>query len=360
MSEAISAYHGSSQTHKSNKLAICLVIVLVWQINALNSRPATGQSYSLIEDAILPKQHNDDGDLISCNPWGITLISKIITSGVGSRLANGMALPIDVVQALTHHRVSYETVELRHAPAMKKRAKSKTIHVHNRQPLTSEAQVPENAQVFNLEALGAALPVDEEDEDNVDDPPRGLNEQVSALWSQFLADLLIKAPNPRRGSLPYCRLDIWEKEEVGEEGFKNPNLAIIWNIVAFRRATPSEWTSVFDRLFPSKVKEYAPTTQNYTQCRWLQQWGKMLLTMDPSSIHITRTALRQSFDQLLWIPAAKSDRIWETKQQSGFTKYPRMEESTWTAPKIFINPKKWRSDLIVFTPITNTQQEVDE
>ena len=356
MSETISAYHGSSERHRSAKLAICLIIVLVWQINALNSRPAGGQHYRAIEELIYPQQRNDDGDLEFCIPWGITFISQIVTGTASPRLANDMTLSPHVVEALTKGKISYETVEFRHAPVMARQPKSKTIDIHNRQPITPAIEVPEDVEQFDVEAVGAILPNENPDSDDDDGSNAGLNEQITALWSQFLSDLLIKAPNPRRGVTRYCHLEIWEKETAGERAFKNPNLATVWNIVAWRKASPREWSMVFNYFFPQEIPDYAPSTQNYTQCRWLQQWGKMLTKMNYNSIKITRDALRRSFDQLLWIPAAQSGRIWDTKAHSSFTRYPPDNSNSWVAPKIFINPALWRPDYVIFTPVTNTQQ----
>jgi hypothetical protein len=194
--------------------------------------------------------------------------------------------------------------------------------------------------VVELAAQGHSLPpaiiddgsdVDEsmgEDEGDIDS-------KVTAMWTQFLVDMLLKTPNARRASgASSLKATAQQRLLAREDFYRNTNLSDMWNYVSYKVGDQDAFDLAFSHLFPIPEYETPASTQNYGQCRYYTTWKEICVTADRSAVNAIREAIRKLFSRLLWIPHACSDKMWPTKVVRGFTRLP--PGSTGAAPRILI------------------------
>lgn len=70
--------------------------------------------------------------------------------------------------------------------------------------------------------------------------------------------------------------------------------------------------------------------------------------LDIPTRNAVRRALKARYDTLLWVPYARSDRLWETRRKPGFRAFPK--DAIEPYPKILLNPQLFDHQPIVFEP----------
>lgn len=205
--------------------------------------------------------------------------------------------------------------------------------------------------LFDLTSKGYKLPhpvVDEgsdqdmgsvSEPDNRDSDDDDVDSKLSKLWRQFLVDLTSKAPNPKSANSPsYCKLNAEQRSAVDDNVHKNKKLSDYWVDCQWKVATQSEWTLIFDRLWPNKDKILYGSVQNYKTATYYLQWTTLTSDSDTQTVSAMRKEIRLRFDSLFWVPHAQTDRIWATKYMPGFKRSNGVEEFK-AAPRILINWK---------------------
>lgn len=349
MCRIFAEFHSLPPIQKCTKSSISLLIALVWQINALNSRPEAGSSFSRIEELMLPT--DDRGVFV---PWGLVFFQDIIHLADSLHLPNHVHLPPNIVKTLGRGILTYESMYNRHCNPIRR---APFAMVTNKQQLTNERIPDPYARQFQVNATIQRSPWLDDDE-----VAPGLNAELSTMWSQYFHDILAKAPATKPEKISHCHLDVPEILTISEAAFRDANLAKIFRLVQWKRVTEAEWGRAFNYLFPPYKKVLNSTAQNYPECRFYQQWGRMLERLTPLGVATCRDALRRAFDGLMWCPAAGADRIWTTKK--GRTDYsfgpPLIDDVYSSRARIYINPRRRRGAWFDPIPAQNDDIGINE
>ncbi|KAJ3550427.1 hypothetical protein NMY22_g492 [Coprinellus aureogranulatus] len=190
-----------------------------------------------------------------------------------------------------------------------------------------------------------------------------LEKILQRLLRQFFVDLLNVSPNARRSN-EGCTLRLTKEQRLKADGelYLNQNLADIWYACRWKRAEHSDWESVFNHLFPQKLKwvqgrgdneetgghfSKPKNVQNYPQTRYYSAWEELAERCGDTAFDALRRSLwREVFQHLYWLPAAVGHRIWDTKPRSGFQEFARQKDNV-PFVNIFINskePPRWDVD----------------
>jgi hypothetical protein len=199
---------------------------------------------------------------------------------------------------------------------------------------------------FNLGERGYALPPPQFDagddmdvdeiEDLNDDLDATIDKKLTAIWYQFLIDIIQKSPNPKcqiNGS--YCRVPEKDRLKVRDDFYQNRTLSDIWRVCQYKMARPEDWEKVFKRLWPPKGHILAISAQNYSTCRYYLDWKRFVTDMPTKVVKDSCAAIKEKFDDLYWIPAATCDKMWVTNRAAnGFTSLP--DDYNGPAPQLLV------------------------
>lgn len=366
----MSWWHDSHSRLRANRLALGLVVAVVWMVNALNNRPYDHQAERQMEKALLPQERTevvqDEDNLNSlvgvnetetkaCNPYNIFFISAI-KCDVGTitcpRLHASICIEPKTFRALTGG-MSYDACSIAaHAEStngatkalpnpgrVSNKAASKLVERLLPQEIvvTTIDEIAHQFNNVNLEDEGSDL--DDEHAPPVHKTAAGVNEETSRVWVQFLSDTLIKSPNMGLSSRApsYLILSGAERRAQCTTVFVTVDLHRFFRRFSVRIATDDEWDALFRLCWPLTPHAPSPSSQNWRSVKWLSVWQYLLSLLDDGGKRAARRAIREQFYNLRWYPDATSDRIWNTRCRSGFDVYPRGEGLT--APRILINPR---------------------
>jgi hypothetical protein len=165
----------------------------------------------------------------------------------------------------------------------------------------------------------------------------GIDEELTKIWRQFLLDITQKAPNKKSAADPsYCVLSDNQRREVTERTYQNRKLSDYFLDCQWKIASSSEWSLVFNRLFPPKNgRRLAGKVQNYESAQYYANWAKLKDRADDETASRMQEALRKKFDSLYWMPFAQTDRIWKTKVEPKFNKSSGVDREV-AAPQVFV------------------------
>jgi len=362
MSLAIMWWGADTSDLRSNHLAVGLVAALVWQINALNNRAKDdSEGHRQLARALLPfEEHTEvdqvDGEQIDTvsrypvNPYGIFFIARIQCDNGKvpvPRLSNELRLDQDTLDVLLKGGAWARVMDkLRpvvvRAAAVPNRVTTKTSVTR------SIPTVAPDAVLTRLEARGHALNpimVDDGSDLDSDDDMRpellgggvGLDRELTTLFKQFLVDLLFKIPNPTESTgFLYCALDATARMAAADTIFQEPNLAVLFNHVQVKQASVKEWNDVFACLWPSTSIVLPKCAQGYGS--WLSSWMVLLGHLEPDTAKAARTELRRLFNDLRWMVAATTTRVWDSHAMASYTKLTIGHQYP-SAPRIILNPR---------------------
>ena len=123
----------------------------------------------------------------------------------------------------------------------------------------------------------------------------------------------------------------------------NCHLSKLWRACSVKFAGQSDFKTAFKHLWPKKGHSLRGRVQNYPKCRYYVQWKRLLARVDQEVAKAMRDAIWKRFNQLLWIPRASQDKMWNTTQSDDFIRLPL--ESSGPAPQILVrNPVRWEED----------------
>lgn len=185
---------------------------------------------------------------------------------------------------------------------------------------------------------GSDMEIDSDDEDNeiIED----MDAELFRLWSQFCQDIISVCPNRKGvGQASYCKLSEDERKKVNTSTYQDVVLSNNFNDVQWKAVSTAEWRTNFKRLFPDKEKKLAGRVQNYNTVAYYAMWQKLMHRMTDEALLAAHKQLWKIFKSLYWMPAACSDRIWETKPTPSFSKSSEYPKSK-AAPKILLNGLK--------------------
>jgi hypothetical protein len=303
-----------------------------------------------------PRTVTARAETIPCNPYGIVFL-RSISVGKKVPVPRFGKSPLLQYRALSENawrhlfgKARDEINEEFFNPSVVRTANP--ARIPNKVKRTANRQNSEEPILFDLTSKGYKLPdavVDEGSDQEVGsngepsnqgpDDDDSVDTKLSKLWRQFLVDLTAKAPNPKNANSPsYCKLTPEQRLTVDDNVHKNKKLSDYWVDCQWKVATQSEWTLIFNRLWPDKGNVLFGSVQNYPSTAYYIDWTKLTSESDHQTVSAMREDIREMFDSLFWLPHAQTDRIWHTKVMPGFKRSNGVNESK-PAPRILINWK---------------------
>jgi hypothetical protein len=169
------------------------------------------------------------------------------------------------------------------------------------------------------------------------EPEGDIDAKLTRIWHQFLLDLTMSAPNPKRATEPsYCKLSTHDRKIVTEATYRNKKLSTYFTDVQWKIGSEKEWNTVFDRFFtPKDSKHAAKVVQNYTSSTYLPLWEALKSSSNNKTTEEMRSELKKRFNRLYWVPFAQSDRIWYTKFNANFEKSSGLPRAL-PAPQVLV------------------------
>ena len=350
--------------------ALLLTAGLVWFINGIHSRPLEGPSCRELVRAILPhtdnppnhflgEQHvsadsDSDSDSDSTDeetgPWapsGVLFFRDFLLPPdcAVPRMRSGRSISSRAI--IFFFGKDYKTIQhLLDPVGILGKDDIPDSRIPTRKGLTHYWCGDDEPACFNLAANGYELPPPEIDvgddmdveaaealNDNADET---LDRKLTTIWHQFLIDIIQKAPNPKgqmKGS--YCRTKEEDRCTVTDVFYQNRVLSDVWRMCQYKMAPADLWRNTFTRLWPPRGHILAPSAQNYSTCRYYLDWKRFMSDAPADVGTAARSAIKEKFDSLYWIPAATCDKIWNTtKAARGFTTLPDMYKGA--APQLLI------------------------
>ncbi len=216
---------------------------------------------------------------------------------------------------------------------------------------------PEEPIIFNLAARGYHLPplqhdegsdigeiIDLTDNENDSDMEGDIDKKLTQLWRQFLVDVTAKVPNRKGAFAPsYCILSKFERDNVNQKTYQNLNLRAYFDNCQYRTATRHDWNAAFDKCWPLPGTLLTAKTQNYPKMKYYVAWGLLINSNQSTPVEAMRRSLHERFFELKWIPNFQADRVWYTKRDPTFKRFPEADP-TEAAPRILI---RWDAKAIV-------------
>jgi hypothetical protein len=351
---------------RTQPAALTLTAGMIWLINGLHNRPDDGFASRDLLRAILP--HTDDsdrGDLAlqsgdgedeeqhaeethPHNPCGMVFLRAIVVPPRSAvprmrigRNASDYAFKVilqmsksEIEQFLSPPGIlTREDIPQTRIPTLKRMTTAYANAEEHEEPL------------FTLGQEGHRLPSplrdDGSDMDDdgtfVDQHAQDLDQKLTTIWCQFLLDLMAKRPNPKNiTTTSYCV--VTDCGNVKENFYQNRKLSDVWRVCQYRVAGEDLWTSTFSYLWPPKGHSLRPSAQNYQKCRYYVSWKKLIADVDVHTAKAIRNAMKEKFDTLYWIPAATSDKIWNTRRDLAFVSLPN--GSTTPSPRLLIHSRR--------------------
>ena len=161
--------------------------------------------------------------------------------------------------------------------------------------------------------------------------------EVRKILEQFYYDMLAESPNRRRAqegawtNIPPALRERLAVEELYTQ------LRFPFYHCQYTLCTPEQWVTQFNRFFPAEV--VTRPGQNFKKARYYERYTALIGDLTVQSKQRLRQTLKNKFDTLAWVPRAASDRMWNTKKETGgqWQHLPSNEERQ--GPQIAVNPK---------------------
>ncbi|KAJ3963519.1 hypothetical protein EV361DRAFT_874802, partial [Lentinula raphanica] len=250
--------------------ALLLTAACVWLLNSLHSRPDDGSAGRSLMRAVLPLTDADNPD-----PNTVLFLSResddedvelteLPYIAHGTIFLRRLMLDVEVPRMRVHPTGIYlsksafryffeateEDVRYTYNPQGIAPRGPGVRPAHNRSIRTPTfvATGDTNEVLFDFASRGHFLPPPVEDDgSDVEEPEEGvanlsisgdINSTVTQMWGQFLIDIVLKSPGPKRNAEPpYLTLTFPERQAVKEDLYMNLRLSDMWRMCRWKIAT---------------------------------------------------------------------------------------------------------------------------
>jgi hypothetical protein len=348
---------GSLQIRMHNG-TLLLVGALVFYINSLHSRPDDESNAREFCKAIFPltddpdspdriiKDRPRDGEPIPYAIGGVMYLRDIGLKPTYTTYRFCEFLQID--QGVFNYALgcSQENVAHHLFQAGIQRYARMAGYVPQRKGFTKTRAPKEDeelvAQFPAFEGLVEQLVV--ETEEGLPAPPQEIQvgNILETILQQYGSDIMQKCGNPRSAGSDgpvdsYCPLMQYERQHLSFDDINTLNLGTLFNQVQWRRATPDEWEDGFNRIFPHMSHIDPFQTAHFAKCRYYTTYRNLLTQLTKPVRHDVRTALYEKIAELAWIPATKSDRLWD--YSLGDRTWKKGPVADQRGPRLLVNPR---------------------
>jgi hypothetical protein len=84
----------------------------------------------------------------------------------------------------------------------------------------------------------------------------------------------------------------------------------------YKLASPDIWKEHFTQLWPSKGHDLSSSAQNYHSCWYYLDWKRLQVSAPPDITSVAHMEIKKRFDELYWMPAANSNKMWNIASTS--------------------------------------------
>jgi hypothetical protein len=342
--------------------ALTLTAALSWMINSLNSRPSEGSAETSMIVACVPhdpvdiSSDEDDGvqnaprerpsKPADPHPSGIFFLRALTLNNGCPRIQGTRKISNDACRFFFGNTMEELQIYIP-GNVSKRKAPAKDHHANKMHRTSTYAPDNENHTLapFNLASLGHHI--EEEIEEDLEDSGTwalgstsvDLDKELNFIWNQFFHDLIQKAPTPKGETNPSFFTGTRDGNDYHSiSAFKNPVLSDSWRVCSLRVGGQDVWTEAYKKLFPLHLKVLSSSTHNYCQMMYYQRFINLLrrIIHTPKLHKAVATALKEQFDELVWIPNVKSDRVWDTHYVANLKQYGPKDKSS--RPQLLLNP----------------------
>jgi hypothetical protein len=324
MSQAIVKW--ASSPHRCHSQAIDLMVVLVYMINALQSRPVDMRAENDMVRSVTSEQ---------C--WQTSILQYNENEGEedglieieSKRLIRGLFCPADIIgrstgtnaphlgsdfvlvptiyttlfgapiASLKHklHKLKYRIVR----QETRSEEEPNTNSVITRRPRRSHRHPgpsgPDDMVQLSTHDVRFSSRMESSSRRDNERAVSDLSVEISRILARFYSDILMCSPNqghPSRNDRPYCRLALAARKTVTASDFKNRNLAAIWHKCMIIEADQHRWDESFNHLFPLGTESGGGVRQNFNQCEFYTSWVALIETYDDRVKDSIRAKLKAS------------------------------------------------------------------
>jgi len=335
--------------------SLLLVGALVFFINSLHSRPDDGSYARKLCGAIFPLTHDagspdlivrtrnrDEGEGIPYAIGSVMYLRDILLKPTAStyRFSEVKLIPEDVfnyaIGCLPDDvtRCLFKTSILKHARL--------AGYVPQRKGFTKRraAREEEDLERQFPELEGAVVEVHAETAEGNQAPPEeiAVDGLLESILQQYASDIMQKCGNARGNHqlASFCPLVQYERQHISFDDINTLDLTRLFSQVQWRRGTPEEWDGAFDRLFPPRSHIDAVSTAHFHGCCYYTKYREFQIKLNEEQCDEVRGMLHGKVNELAWIPATKSDRLWDYSE--GDRSWKKVPIPNMRGPRILVNP----------------------
>jgi hypothetical protein len=321
--------------------------------NTLAYPASTGRRENAEQEEEEEEESDDEERTIAYHPYGLFFLRRIEVHGnpkVPRMRSGGPQLSLYAFKFFFQATLAEVELRIKQTGIVPRDAIAKRYSNKTRLT-TSIALLDEDVprEIFDLEQKGFRLPspvVDsgsDMEKDSSDEESLGLNACITSIYHQFFIDIFIKAPGAKGSYHSFCRLSEDERARAKPDLCKERNLGRLFTACFYKIGDKKDFDDVFDRLFPPKGCIITQKVQNYKNCTYFIKWLDFVGQSDEKTAKEVRKEIRKMMRGLFWLPYARADRIWLTKQgQKGLTRLPTGDQGT--APHLLVRGKpQWDS-----------------
>ena len=188
---------------------------------------------------------------------------------------------------------------------------------------------------------------------------------VNHILLQFVYDIFHACPNNRKHGA-YVNLSEEELDNIRVEYLQDNILPFISTHLIHPSIT--KWAKVLQFLFPDKGYLPVKNAKIYRRCLYYHAWTGLMNRLTSTDAALVATAMRRVVSRTMdWLPDATASSLWSATSvaERNWVTLPYGWEDG--APRIVVNPKKYRANMIVWwelraedTRPDNEESEVDD
>ena len=159
---------------------------------------------------------------------------------------------------------------------------------------------------------------------------------------QFVRDVMMKVPVPRKRQKSYLTLSAKEHAHVTLSMFEQPILP--FTDVSVLYTDVQHWNANFERLFPGRDHRPSHVPSHFPHCLYYQAWLYVISRLTEDSARDLRAVMSVVFDRFSWVPHCDRANLWHTGVHLGSRRWYSLGPATdGPRPRVIANPYIYRS-----------------
>lgn len=338
--------------------------VAIWMLNATIYRPGAQSWDIMLSERCVRRVQDEAGTIrLDLSGKGAYFVAAVQYDGGVYRLPflgprEMTANNFQKVFNMALYQVQSEILEQARRGVVLAMARNKEKPFRRRQPrqVVTRPSHPEDIPLVELNLVEAGVVLNPNigmsgvdiDADAEREPVENdIENRVGELWRTMFHNIIALAPSPKNANEPsYCTITNQDTiDRVDERRFASKQLP-------FRRAvlkgvSHQKWRGLFNLFFPATIHGKPP--QGFCAAGYYAMWRGVLTDTAPAHLAIIRRKLLDKWRDLLWVPNAATDRMWDTRVATNGV-FKRLGSEVGPAPQIAINPQCSLDDFTLDEP----------